>query len=44
LDDRVSLKASITTMIIDHPNFATALKKVFESYWASAITLEEFSK
>ena len=44
LDDRVSLKSSITTMVIDHPNFAGALKKVFESYWASAITLEEYSK
>jgi len=42
LTDRVSMKPSITTMIIDHPSFAKAQKKVFESYWADAITIEEF--
>jgi sugar-specific transcriptional regulator TrmB len=42
LNDRVSLKPSITTMIIDHPSFAAALKKVFESYWAAAISIEDF--
>lgn len=42
LTDRVSMKPSITTMIIDHPNFAIAQKKVFESYWATAITISEF--
>jgi hypothetical protein len=43
LDDRVSLKGTLTTMIIVHPSFALALKKVFESYWAASITLDEFS-
>jgi HTH-type transcriptional regulator, sugar sensing transcriptional regulator len=42
LTDRVSMKPSITTMIIDHPNFAIAQKKVFESYWVNAITINEF--
>ncbi|MBI5470743.1 MAG: hypothetical protein HY961_00215 [Ignavibacteriae bacterium] len=42
LSDRISLRPSITTMIIDHPSFAKAQKKMFESYWANALTLEEF--
>ena len=44
LDDKVSLKPSITTMVIDHQNFAKSQKKVFESYWTSAITIEEFKR
>lgn len=42
LNDRVSLKPSITTMIVNHPSFAMAMKKVFESYWNSSLTLEEY--
>ena len=42
LNDRLSLSPTITTMIIDHPSFAKALKAVFESYWNSAMTLEEY--
>ena len=42
LTDRISMKPSITTMIIDHPSFARAQKKVFESYWADAVTVEDF--
>lgn len=42
LNDRVSLKPSITTVIIDHPNFARAQKAVFEAYWEKAIPFEEF--
>jgi HTH-type transcriptional regulator, sugar sensing transcriptional regulator len=44
LNDRISLEPSITTIIIDHPNFAVAQKKVFESYWASAMNIEDFKK
>lgn len=44
LNDRVSLSPSLTTMIIDHPNFSVTLKKVFEVYWASAITIQEFKE
>ena len=44
LDDKVSLIPSFTLVIIDHPNFAIAQKKVFESYWMSSISLEEFKK
>lgn len=44
LTDRISMEPSITTMIIDHPKFAKAQKKVFESYWKEAITIEEFKR
>lgn len=44
LKDRVSLKPSITTMIVDHPSFASALKNVFESYWVNAISIEDFKR
>ncbi len=44
LDDKVSLAPSFTLVIIDHPNFAAAQKKVFESYWSSSITPDEFKK
>lgn len=42
LNDPVSLKASITTMIVNHPSFAIALKNVFNSYWEKGMTLKEF--
>ena len=42
LNDPISLKPSITTMIINHPSFAKALKYVFESVWEKAIPFEEF--
>jgi sugar-specific transcriptional regulator TrmB len=42
LNDRISLEPSITTIIIDHPNFASAQKKVFENYWASSFSVEDF--
>lgn len=42
LSDRVSLMPSLTTMIVDHPDFAKAQKKVFETYWREAIPIKEF--
>ena len=42
LNDPISLKASITTLIVNHPSFAIALKNVFNSYWEKGITLKEF--
>ena len=42
LNDPVSLKPSITTIIINHPSFAMAQKYMFESIWEKAMTLEEF--
>jgi len=44
LNDRISLKPSITTIIIDHPNFASAQKEVFNNYWVNAASLQEFIK
>jgi len=42
LNDPISLKPSITTMIKNHPSFAMTLKYVFESIWEKAIPFEEF--
>ena len=42
LNDPISLKSSITTMIINHPSFAKSLKYVFESIWEKAMPFEEF--
>jgi sugar-specific transcriptional regulator TrmB len=42
LTDRISMQPSITTIVIDHPSYAAASKKIFESYWASAISIEDF--
>jgi HTH-type transcriptional regulator, sugar sensing transcriptional regulator len=44
LNDPVSMKPSITTIIINHPDYAKAQKKVFESYWKDSLTLSEFNK
>ncbi len=44
LNDRISLKPNITSMFVDHPNYAAALKKMFESYWADGITVESFKQ
>lgn len=44
LNDRVSLTSSFTSIIVNHPSFAAALKTVFESYWKIGITLKEFKK
>jgi hypothetical protein len=44
LNDPVSMKPSITTMIIDHPSFALAQKEVFESYWSKSVPLKSFIK
>jgi len=42
LNDPVSMKPTITTMIIDHPNFALAQKEVFESYWIKSVPVKNF--
>ncbi len=44
LNDRISLKPNITSMYVDHPGYAAALKKMFESYWADGISVETFKK
>jgi HTH-type transcriptional regulator, sugar sensing transcriptional regulator len=42
LNDPVSMKPSITTLIVDHPSFALAQKEVFNSYWKKAVPLKKF--
>jgi len=42
LNDRVSLKPSITTMFVNHPSFAVSLKMVFVSFWSIGISPAEF--
>lgn len=42
LKDPISLKPSITTIIIDHPDYAKTQKKVFENYWKVSMSLTEF--
>lgn len=44
LNDKISLAPSITTIIVDHPSFAIALRNVFESYWEEGMSLDEFKK
>ncbi len=44
LDDKITVKPSMTTMIVEHPGFAIALKKVFESYWKDAVSIDAFKK
>jgi HTH-type transcriptional regulator, sugar sensing transcriptional regulator len=42
LNNRISLKPSITSIVVDHPTFAKAQKEVFESYWQRAMVIEDF--
>ncbi len=42
LNDRVSLKPSITSMYVNHPSYAVSLRMVFFTFWANGLTLGEF--
>lgn len=44
LNDPISLKPTVTTMIINHPSFALAQKEVFETYWKRGVKLENLKK
>jgi HTH-type transcriptional regulator, sugar sensing transcriptional regulator len=44
LADRVSIKPELTTMIVNHPSLANAMKTVFYSYWNMGITVTELEK
>ncbi len=44
LEDKVSMQGGMTTMVVEHPAFAIALKKVFDSYWKEALTVDVFRK
>ncbi|MDY0083802.1 MAG: helix-turn-helix domain-containing protein [Ignavibacteriaceae bacterium] len=42
LNDRVSLKESVTTIIVNHPSFATFARNSFLSYWMKGKSLKEY--
>lgn len=44
LEDKVTMQPSMTTMIVEHPAFAIALKRVFDAYWKEAILIDTFKK
>lgn len=44
LDDKITVQPSMTTIIVEHPGFAIALKKVFDSYWKDALPIDAFKK
>ena len=44
LNDPVSMKPSITTIIVEHPDYARAQKLIFEYYWNKSYTIAEFKK
>jgi HTH-type transcriptional regulator, sugar sensing transcriptional regulator len=44
MHDPITGKMSLTTIYINHRDFALLLKETFEAYWAKAIPYEEFKK
>jgi len=44
LADRISMKPQLTSMIVNHPSLANAMKTVFYTYWNMGMTVEEFEK
>jgi len=42
LQDKITSKSSLTTMIVEHSDLAKTLKETFNMYWQNAMTLEEF--
>jgi len=44
LDDPISLKPTLTTMVVNHRGFAKSLRYLFESIWEKALPFEEFKK
>jgi len=42
LEDRITSKPSLTTLIVEHRDLAKGLKQVFNLYWQNSMTFEEF--
>ena len=42
LEDMLTSKTRLTTLVVEHSNFARFFKSTFDNYWQKAITLEEF--
>lgn len=44
LINKISLKPTITAIVVNHQGFAKAHKKVFENYWQKGISIEDFKR
>ncbi len=44
LEDKITMQPSMTTIVVEHPAFAVALKKVFDGYWKEAVPIDVFRK
>lgn len=44
LCDRISLKPSMTSILVNHPSFTKAMREVFSTYWYKGYTLDEFKE
>lgn len=44
LIDPISLKPSLTTMVVNHLGFTLTQKEVFEAYWNRSLTIEDFKR
>ncbi len=42
LQNEITSKPSLTTMLIEHSDLAKTLKETFNMYWQKSMTLEEF--
>jgi len=42
LADRISMKPELTSMIVNHPSLADAMKTVFYTYWNMGMSVNEF--
>jgi len=42
LADRISMKPELTSMIVNHPSLADAMKTVFYTYWNMGMSVKEF--
>lgn len=42
LENRLTPRSNLTTMIIEHEDLAHTLKEIFQVYWDKALTLDEF--
>ncbi len=44
LENRLTPKSSLTSMVIKHTDLAKTLKEIFNLYWNKSMTLDEFTK
>jgi len=44
LEDKIDSESKLTALIIEHPDLAKGLKRVFNLYWQNSITFEDYKK